>query len=313
MHVLNDYWNMSRFWQSKSMIYCLLTYRLDLSRLLVNFVSSTRCQLGPTGITKMGKTTRKSGSDPKKRKRYTMEMKYQVYTWKKFKNMRLIDIRKKFKETFNMDVAEGTLAGFYAANMVKFFSKTAIDRLKVVDVRINPKQRPDILIDMEGMLARRCNAVGRTGIPYVCRIARLLALHIFHKLVASNIYDSKGQRKEQDKVLDEEMRHTVEHATLIRKYMAKSSRRTEFHKSTKQERNTPKDGLKHRCNECNRLFQDDVNLTLQVYWHTCKDRRAIARDQGQHDDEDEDEEEEEHNGNAPPGVSRGRRKRRRRR
>ena len=104
--------------------------------------------------------------------------------------------------------------------MVRFFTNTAQDRLQVVDVRINPKQRPDILIDMEGMLARRCNAVGRTGIPYVCRIARLLALHIFHRLVQSNIYDSKGQRKKQDKILDEEIRHTVEHATLIRKYMA---------------------------------------------------------------------------------------------
>ena len=116
-----------------------------------------------------------------------------------------------------MDVPDGTLAGFYADNMLKYFSKTAVDRLKVKDVRLNPKQRPDILIDMEGMLARRCNAVGRTGIPYVCRIAHLLALHIFHKLVQSNIYDSKGQRKEQDKVLDEEMIHTVEHTTLIRK------------------------------------------------------------------------------------------------
>ena len=131
--------------------------------------------------------------------------------------MRLIDIQKKFKETFNIDAAEGTLAGFYASNMENFFTKTAIDRLKVVDVRINPKQRPDIVIDMEGILARRCNAVGRTGIPYVARIARLLALHIFHQLVQTNVYDSKGQRKEQDKVLHEEMTLTVEHATLIKK------------------------------------------------------------------------------------------------
>ena len=118
-----------------------------------------------------------------------MQMKHTVYAWRKFENMRLIDIQKKFKETFDLHVPQGTLAGFYAPKMVRFFTNTALDRLRVVDVRINPKQRPDILIDMEGMLARRFNAVGRTGIPYVCRIARLLALHIFHKLVASNIYD----------------------------------------------------------------------------------------------------------------------------
>ena len=138
--------------------------------------------MGPRAFQKWQKLRKKNGAVSNKRKRYTLDMKYQVYTWKKFKNMRLQDIKRKFKEIFHMDVPDGTLAGFYA-DMLKYFSKTAIDRLKVKDVRLNPKQRPDILIDMEGMLARRCNAVGRTGIPYVCRIARLLALHIFHQLV----------------------------------------------------------------------------------------------------------------------------------
>ena len=75
--------------------------------------------------------------------------------------------------------------------------------------------------------------------------------------------------------------------------MAKSTRKTEFHKSTNPERNS-KAGLKHRCNECNRLFEDDVNLTLHLYWHTCNSKRAIARDLGQHDeDEDDDQSDEE--------------------
>ena len=113
---------------------------------------------------------------------------------------------------------------------------------------------------MEGMLARRCNAVGRTGIPYVARIAHLLALHIFHQLVQTNVYDSKGQRKEQDKVLQEEMTHTVQHATLIRKYLAKSTRKTEYHKSTNPERNTIR--ARYKCNECNRQFEcDKLNIT----------------------------------------------------
>ena len=135
----------------------------------------------------MAKTKKKSGSVPKNRMRYTLAMKYEVFTWKKFQNMRLKDIKRKVKEKYGMDVPDGTLSGFYADNMLQYFTKTAEDRLKVKDVRINPKQRPDIILDMEGILARRCIAVARTGIPYVARIARLLGLHIFHQLVQTNV------------------------------------------------------------------------------------------------------------------------------
>ena len=72
-----------------------------------------------------------------------------------------------------MDVAPGTLAGWYTEAMKKRFKNTAIDRLNVTDVRYNPKQRPDLLVDLENILARRCNAVGRTGIPYIWKIASI--------------------------------------------------------------------------------------------------------------------------------------------
>ena len=99
-----------------------------------------------------------------------MNMKYTVYEWRMKDKMKLIEILKKFKEEFNMDAAEGTLAGFYAPNMVQKYTNTARDRLQVQDVRMNPKQRPDVLVDMERVLARRCKAVGRTGIPYICKV-----------------------------------------------------------------------------------------------------------------------------------------------
>ena len=54
-----------------------------------------------------------------------------------------------------MDVAPGTLAGWYTEAMKKRFKNTAIDRLNVTDVRYNPKQRPDLLVDLENILARR--------------------------------------------------------------------------------------------------------------------------------------------------------------
>ena len=163
---------------------------------------------------------------------------YQVYCWTQYQKLSPKQIKSKVKEKYGEDVPDGTLCGFYKGNLHEYFNKTAEDRLKVKDFRINPKQRPDIVLDMEGILARRCIAVARTGIPYVARIARLLGLHIFHQLVQTNVYDIKGQRKQQDKALQVEMTLTVEHATLIRKYLTKSTGKTEFHKSTNPERNT---------------------------------------------------------------------------
>ena len=205
--------------------------------------------------------------------------------------MSLNDIKRNVKEKYGQDVPDGTLCGFYKGNLEKYFHKTAEDRLKVKDFRINPKQRPDIVLDMEGILARRCIAVARTGLPYVSRIARLLGLHIYHQLLQTGVYDIKGQRKKQDKPLEVEMTLSVQANTLIRKHVAKSTKSTEFHKSTDPARNEIK--AKKRCNQCSRQFESDVNLTLHLFWHTCTTRSNIDRDLGNSQPEDEDEEEEE--------------------
>ena len=115
-----------------------------------------------------------------KRKRYTTTQKYEVYKWKVINNMSLKNIQKKFKQVYKIHAARGTLAGFYNAKMQRRFRETAMDRINVTDVRFNPKQRPDVLVDLENILARRCNAVGRTGIPYIWKIAQMLAIHIFN-------------------------------------------------------------------------------------------------------------------------------------
>merc|ERR1712215_595680 len=103
-------------------------------------------------------------------------MKYQVYCWQTYQKCSLKEIKRKVKEKYGKDVPDGTLCGFYRGNLHEYFNKTAEDRLKVKDFRINPKQRPDIVLDMESILARSCVAVARTGLPYVTRIARLLGL-----------------------------------------------------------------------------------------------------------------------------------------
>ena len=135
--------------------------------------------------------------------------------WKTRDNMSPKDIRAKLKADFDVVVTPSTLAIWYTDEMVKKFNNMATDRIMVPDVRHNPKQRPDILVDMEQILSRKCDAVARTGVPYIHSVIRLLALHIYHKLLASNLYDLQGQRKEQHMVLDEEVINAVQHARLL--------------------------------------------------------------------------------------------------
>ena len=90
-------------------------------------------------------------------------------------------------------------------------------------------------------------------VPYIYSIVRLLALHIFNKLLASNVYESQGQRKQQNMVLDDEIINSVQHAKLLTKYMARSCQNTEYHKSKDIKRNSPGKTI-HNCNSCKRYF-----------------------------------------------------------
>ena len=212
----------------------------------------------------------------KTRKKFTLYQKFKAIQWKTRDNMSPKEIRAKLKEEFDIIVAPGTLAGWYTDEMVKKFNNMATDRIMVPDVHHNPKQRPDILVDMENILKMKCDAVASTGIPYIYSIIRLLALHIFHKLLASNLYDSKGQRKDQNMVLDEEVINSVQHARLLTQYMASSCKKTEYHKSMDVKRNS--EGItRYNCNQCKRSFTIDINLTLHVYWHTCLQQKEKAR------------------------------------
>ena len=155
----------------------------------------------------------------------------------------------------------------------------ATDRVMIQDVCYKPKQRPDVLLDMEQILSRKCDAVAGNGVPYSQGVICLIAIHIFHKLVACNLYNSQGQRKEQHVVLEEELINSVEHAKLLNQYMASSCKKTEYHKSTSAQRNV--DGTtRYNCNQCPRSFNTDINLTLHVYWHTCLHAKEKAIKKG---------------------------------
>ena len=81
----------------------------------------------------------------------------------------------------------------------------ASDRINVKDKRINPKQRPDVVVDMEKILARKVIVVKLTGLPYTREIVQILAIHIFHKLLGYNLYNTHGLRKNPDQDIDEEI------------------------------------------------------------------------------------------------------------
>ena len=49
----------------------------------------------------------------------------------------------------------------------------------------------------------------------------------------------RGREKNPDQVIDEEIINSVEHAKLATKYLYKSTRKTEYHKSTDAQRNGP--------------------------------------------------------------------------
>ena len=96
------------------------------------------------------------------------------------------------------------------------------DRLNVADKRINPSQRPDVMVDMEVILARKVRNVKIRGIPYTREMIQMYALNIFQKLISYNLYDSKGMRKDQSQPLDEVIVQTVQQIQLATKYLAKS-------------------------------------------------------------------------------------------
>ena len=75
------------------------------------------------------KTTKKSGQVTSHRRQYSLEMKYQVFCWKNHDKLSLKQLKIKVKEKYGVTVPDGTLCGFYKANLHEYFNKIAEDRL----------------------------------------------------------------------------------------------------------------------------------------------------------------------------------------
>ena len=106
-------------------------------------------------------------------------------------------IRKKLKEKFGIDVPASTVSTWYDKKNMGKLANISEDRLNVNDKRLNPAQRPDVIVDMETILVRKVICVKLKGIPYTRELIQMYAINIFQKLISFNLYNSKGMRKDQ--------------------------------------------------------------------------------------------------------------------
>ena len=178
-------------------------------------------------------------------------------------------VKKNCGETMQIDAPESSISTWWNPTNMKKVQENAPDRLNVKDTRMNPKQRPDVLVDTERVLSRKVIANMSTGVPYTNAIIQILAVKIFHKLIALNLYNDTGQRHSPHNTASEQIIQAVQYPMCHSRYLARSNGHTEFHKSKNVTRNldigtvSPK-----RCEICPRIFKSSVNLTLHVFWHT---------------------------------------------
>ena len=133
---------------------------------------------------------------------------------------------------------------------------------------------------------------------------QILAIHIFQKLISFNLYNTKGLRKDPGQVIDDRIINSVQQCKLVTKYLAKSSSRTEFHKSCDEARNDQVSN--YSCKMCERKFKCQINITLHIYWHTLKgsysdNDDSDLDDPSQENESDTDDEEESYKFVASPG------------
>ena len=118
-------------------------------------------------------------------------------------------------------------------------------------------------------------SIRESGLPFNRKIPQILAIHIFPKLIAYNLYNEQGQRKQPDQPIDEDIIQAVEHAQLSNQCLAKNARKTDWHESNNVRRNGST--VPNPCKLCPRRFKCNVNLTLHVYWHTMNDQKGLRK------------------------------------
>merc|ERR1711895_184726 len=133
---------------------------------------------------------------------------------------------KKLHNKFNVTGPASTLATWYNKGNQSKVPNLPEDRLNVNDKRLNPKQRPDILVDTEVILVKKVFAVKLRGLGYPRELIQMYAMNIFQKLISYNIYNARGMRRQASVPLDDAIVKTVTQGKLTSRYLAKSSANT---------------------------------------------------------------------------------------
>ena len=121
-----------------------------------------------------------------------MQLKAKVRYWKLNEGMSLKDIKKRLWEEDKIKIADSTLSTWWSDKTMEKIRNIAPERLNENDVRYNPKQRPDLIVDMEDILARKVRSIRESGLPFNREILQILAIPISLKIIAYNLYDEHG-------------------------------------------------------------------------------------------------------------------------
>ena len=196
-------------------------------------------------------------------------MKQQARRWHLQDGLKLSEVCAKLKKEMGVFAPDNTVCSWWSPKVMKNVNANPPDRFHVNDTRVNPKQRPTVLVDTEKILARKVIANMSSGVPFTNNVISILAIKIFHTLIGLDIYNEKGERKSTTVEISDEISKVIQYPMHHSRHLAHSSPDTEYHKSFNVARNSDL-GLQDTprpCTICDRIFKTDFNLILHVYWH----------------------------------------------
>ena len=132
-------------------------------------------------------------------------------------------------------------------------------RLKRADPKTKGKQRPKLIIRRQrytSELKSKATTWKLVSGMKMTAIQNKVKDHYGIKVALPTLYGWVSKRKK-----------------IFKKWLVKSTRKTEYHQSSTARGNDPT--VPHLCKLCPRRFKSNVNLTLHVYWHTINDQEVI--------------------------------------
>ena len=146
---------------------------------------------------------------PKKRQRQNISVEVKQFALEKYdQKVRTIDICAMIKKRFKLEVSSSTVSTWNTPEYRKKIEAMGVDKITSKELRVNMKQRPRILVDMEYFLViyierqqDKCLPVTKSSIQEQAKI-------VFNRLARTELYSNDGKRVEALKDLTEE---SIEH------------------------------------------------------------------------------------------------------